>query len=68
MEYDITISNTGNVNAVVDSIDASMLKAQVDLKGYSEGEYEVTVNVIGEDNKASYTPKTTKIKVRISKK
>ena len=53
---------------VVDSIDASMLKAQVDLKGYSEGEYEVTVNVIGEDNKVSYTPKTTKIKVRISKK
>lgn len=54
--------------SVVDAIDASMLKAQVDLEGYTEGEYEVTVNVIGEDNKVSYTPKTTKIKIRISKK
>ena len=53
---------------VVDAIDATMLKAQVDLSGYNEGEYEVTVNVTGEDNKASYTPKTTKIKIRISKK
>ena len=54
--------------SVVDAIEASMLKAQVDLEGYTEGEYEVTVKVVGEDNKASYTPKTTKIKVRISKK
>lgn len=54
--------------AVVDAIDATMLKAQVDLEGYTEGEYEVSVKVTGEDNKASYTPKTTKIKIRISKK
>lgn len=52
----------------VDAIDASMLKAQVDLTGYSEGEYEVSIKVIGEDIKATYTPKTTKIKVRITKK
>ena len=52
----------------VDAIDASMLKAQVDLTGYSEGEYEVSVKVVGEDIKATYTPKTTKIKVRITKK
>lgn len=52
----------------VDAIDASMLKAQVDLTGYSEGEYEVSVKVVGEDIKATYTPKTTKIKVRINKK
>lgn len=61
----VVIKGTQNV---VDSIDASMIKAQVDLEGYGEGEYEVTVNVVGEDNKVSYTPKTTKIKVRISKK
>lgn len=53
---------------VVDSVDATMIKAQVDLDNYTEGEYEVAVKVIGEDNKASYTPKTTKIKIRISKK
>lgn len=54
--------------SVVDAIDATMIKAQVDLDNYTEGEYEVSVKVIGEDNKASYTPKTTKIKIRISKK
>ena len=45
-----------------------MIKAQVDLSGYTEGEYEVEIKVAGEDNKASYTSKTTKIKIRISKK
>lgn len=53
---------------VIEEIDASLIKAQVDLAGYSEGEYEVEVKVTGEDNKASYTPKTTKIKIKISKK
>lgn len=53
---------------VLDSIDDASIKAQVDLSGYSEGEYEVEVKVMGEDNKASYTPKTTKIKIKISKK
>lgn len=61
----VVVKGTQNV---VDAIDASMLKAQVDLEGYTEGEYEVTVKVVGEDNKASYTPKTTKIKIRISKR
>ena len=51
--------------SVVDAIDASMIKAQVDLASYTEGEYEVEVKVVGEDNKASYTSKTTKIKIRI---
>ena len=53
---------------VIDKIDASMIKAQVDLDNYTEGEYEVSVKVIGDDNKANYIPKTTKIKVKISKK
>lgn len=53
---------------VLDAIDESMIKAQVDLSNYSEGEYEVEVKVSGEDNKATYTSKTTKIKVKISKK
>lgn len=61
----VVLKGTKNV---LDSIDASMIKAQVDLDGYTEGEYEVSVTVTGEDNKVSYTPKTTKIKVRITKK
>ena len=61
----VIIKGTKNV---IDTIDASTIKAQVDLDGYGEGEYEVAVKVTGEDNKATYTPKTTKIKVKISKK
>ena len=45
-----------------------MITAQVDLSGYSEGDYEVTVKAEGDDNKATYAAKTTKIKVRITKK
>ena len=62
-----TVVVKGSKN-VVDTIDASTIKAQVDLEGYTEGEYEVSVKVTGEDNKATYTPKTTKIKIKISKK
>ncbi len=54
--------------SVLDTIDDSTIKAQVDLNGYGEGEYEIAVKVTGEDNKATYNPKTTKIKVKISKK
>ena len=53
---------------VINKIDSSMIKAQVDLNGYSEGEYEVSIKVSGDDNKATYIAKTTKIKVKISKK
>lgn len=53
---------------VIDAIDSSMISAQVDLSGYKEGDYEVTVKVTGVDNKATYTAKTTKIKVSITKK
>ncbi len=53
---------------VLANIDESKIKAIVDLTGYKEGDYEVTVNVTGDDVKATYAAKTTKIKIRISKK
>lgn len=62
---DVIVKGTKNV---VDAIEDTMIKAQVDLEGYTEGEYEVNVKVIGEDSKATYDPKTTKIKIKISKK
>ena len=61
----IIVKGTKNV---IDAIDTSMVTAQVDLKGYSEGDYEVTVKAAGDDNKATYAAKTTKIKIRITKK
>ena len=53
---------------VLNSIDEGKIKAIVDLSGYTEGDHEVTVSVTGDDVKAIYTPKTTKIKIRITKK
>lgn len=61
----VIVKGTKNV---IDAIEASTITAQVDLEGYTEGEYEVPVKVTGVDNKATYTSKTTKIKVKISKK
>ena len=53
---------------VLDAIDETKVKAIVDLTGYKEGDHEVEVIVTGDDVKASYTPKTTKVKVKIIKK
>ena len=61
----VIVKGTKNV---IDKIDSSMIKATVDLSGYKEGDYEVPVQVVGEDEKAIYASKTTKIKVRISVK
>lgn len=55
--------------SVLDSIDASMIKATVDLSGLGEGEHEVDVIVTGEDLRATYYAKPTKtITVKIFKK
>ena len=53
---------------VLDLIDETKVKAIVDLTGYKEGDHEVEVIVTGDDVKASYAPKTTKIKIKIIKK
>lgn len=53
---------------VLENIDSSKIKAIVDLSGFNEGDHEVTITVTGDDVKATYIPKTTKIKIRISKK
>lgn len=52
---------------VIESIDSTTIKAVVDLSGLGEGEHTVTVTVTGDEVKASYVAKTTKIKVKISK-
>ena len=52
---------------VFDAIDSTTIKATVDLSGLGEGEHTVNVKVSGEEVKANYFAKTTKIKVRITK-
>lgn len=54
--------------SVLDTIDSSSIKATVDLSGLGEGEHVVEVVVTGEELKATYTAKPTKITVKIFKK
>lgn len=53
---------------IVNSIESSSIKAYIDLNDYSVGEHEVEVKVKGNDLKLDYTPKTKKVKVRITEK
>lgn len=54
-------------SSVLDNLDESTIVAYVDLTGLKEGEHEVSVQVRGEDTKLTYTPRVTKVKIRISK-
>lgn len=67
-ESSVTSVIVKGTSEVLKNIDASMLKATVDLAGLGEGEHEVDVVVTGEELRATYTPKTTKITVKIFKK
>lgn len=63
----ITVAVTG-VEDVIEKLEASDIYAYVDCSGLKEGEYELDVLVKGGDLKASYTPKTLKVKAIISAK
>ena len=54
--------------SLIDSIDASHIKAYIDLSGKGVGEYSVPVIVNGTDTRATYTSRVKEIKVKISKK
>lgn len=54
--------------ATVNAVEASSIKAYIDLSDYGVGEHEVDVKVSGDDLKLTYTSKTKKVKVKISEK
>ncbi len=56
------------VKSVIDKIESDDINAYLDLEGYTEGEYEVDVKIEGDDLRATYTPKTKKVKIKITKK
>ena len=62
----VTVTVKGVTN-VIKNINASDISAYIDLNGYTEGEYEVPVNVEGIEVKASYVSKTKKVKIKIVK-
>lgn len=55
-------------SSVIDSLDTSTIKAEVDLSGYGVGEHEVDVKVSGSDVKLNYESKVKKVKIRIVEK
>lgn len=60
--------NVKGVSSVIESITADNISAYIDLTGYTEGEYEVDVNVEGSDARVQYISKIKKVKVKITKK
>ena len=63
----VTVVVSGS-DANVNAVEASNIKAYVDLKNLGIGEHEVEVKVKGDDVKLSYTSKTKKVKVKITQK
>ena len=53
---------------ILDKFDASSIHAYINLKNYGVGEHEVPVKVTGDDLKLKYTPKTKKVRIKISEK
>lgn len=60
--------NVKGVSSVINSITSDNISAYIDLSGYTEGEYEVDVNVEGTDVRVKYVTKTKKVKIKILKK
>ncbi len=60
----VTVIVKGSAD-VVNSINKDNILVSVDLSGYGPGEYEVDVQVTGEDVRATYESKTQKVRIRI---
>ena len=65
-DTNVTIILKG-VSSVINDIQPNDVTAYLDLSGYSEGEYEVEVQVEGNDTRVEYVAKTKKVKVKITK-
>ena len=59
--------NLKGVSKVIDKITVADVVAYIDLEGLTEGTHEVEVKIEGNDSKVTYTSKTKKVKVTITK-
>lgn len=55
------------VKSVIETVKPSDIQANIDLSGYDVGEHEVDVIVSGSDTRVSYSSRTKKVKIRITK-
>lgn len=68
-ESDVKVSVVlKGVESVINQIKAEDITAYLDLSNYTEGQYEVDVNVTGTDVKVEYVSKTKKVNIKIYKK
>ena len=61
----ITVVVSGSAD-IIEKIDASSIKAYVDLTNYGVGEHQVKVVVTGDDLRLTYKPKTKEVKIRVT--
>lgn len=66
-DTEVTVLLKG-VESVLDQLTADNISAIVDLKGLGEGTHEVDVKVEGTDPKVTYTSKTLKVRLTITRK
>lgn len=66
-DSEITVVLKG-VDSVIDSVDATSIKAVVDLIGYGIGTHEISLTVTGSDLRVTYTPKVKAVKIKIENK
>ena len=64
-DFVVTVNAKG-VSSVIEKLTAEDINAYIDLSGYGPGEYEVEVQVEGNDSKISYISKTKKVNVVIT--
>lgn len=60
----ITVVVSGSAD-IIEKIDASSIKAYIDLTNYGVGEHQVKVVVTGDDLRLTYKPKTKEVKIRV---
>lgn len=66
-DSEITVLLKG-VDTVVTSIDATTIKAIVDLSGYGIGEHELSLKITGSDTRVTYSPKVKTVRIKIENK
>ncbi len=66
-DSEITVLLKG-VETVVTSIDATSIKAIVDLSGYGIGEHELSLKITGSDTRVTYSPKVKTVRIKIENK
>lgn len=67
-KVDVTVKGVKNVIDLIKDKYTEYIYPYIDLSGYTDGEYEVNVQIDGKENRLQYTPSPKKVKIKIVKK